>query len=600
MAWLIFLLFCIVNTGAQLSAITDTSNLDLEKILLTLLLRLQHENFFDTLLIYGEDCVFPSLSRRLPVSTVLASSGTTDFDWNYSSLTLILSCGFEAEKEENYRTLMKLQTNRRLILLQEDIQPESVCNFYSKKEQYNIAMVKENFPKSGLVYSCRLFQDQNYEKVNIFKGSPIFINQFRNMRGAPIRTITDDLAPRSMVTLDPKTGEKKWIGYVANLLNNFIKKVNATMVMQVKLNELEGKIFFVNISKWTANDLLDIGMSVDTTWEMDNFDTFTYPYLMCSYCFMIPLPDEVPYNEVFAVIIYPSVLVMLLVLFCVFSVMLIYIQQRTWRGLSLTSILMNDMCLRGFLGQPFPFPRQSSRKLKLICLLLCFASLMITTMYGAYLKTFLFSPPPKPMMRTFSDLEKSRYKVAMNWAEMDMLRFENDRKLQRVSNDRVEIFEDYHQFVSLRESFNDNYIFPVNSLRWETYNEQQKLFHHRVFYYSNDFCLTRYSILSFPIRRHLPYRDLFEEHILRQKEFGLLKHWMDRSFLDMLRLKLTPYEDFSAPPEETAIYVDDLYWILGIYAVALSISCCCFALELLGSLSWWKSLKKFMWRGFKN
>ncbi|KAH8348671.1 hypothetical protein KR084_009703 [Drosophila pseudotakahashii] len=595
MAWLIILLIFIGLTKAQFSDMTD--NIDLEERLLRLLLRLQVDQYYNTLLIYGEDCVFPSVSRRLQVPTVVVSSYSTNFEWNFSNLALILSCDFEAEREENYRTLIKLQMNRRLILLRGDIQPETVCDFYSKKEQYNVAMVKDN----GSVFSCRYFRDQKYEEVNIFDGKPIFIEQFRNMHGAPIRTITDNLAPRSMVTQDPKTGEKKWIGFVANVLNNFIEKVNATLDMQVKLTEDGGKVFYVNISKWTANDLLDIGMSVDTTWEMANFDTFSYPYLMCSYCFMVPLPDQIPYNEVYGVIIDHSVLGVLLVIFCIFSLMLIYIQKKSLRGLTLTSVLMNDMCLRGFLGQPFPFPRQSSRKLKLICLLLCFSSLMTTTMYAAYLSTFLFSPPSKPMMRSFSDLEKSRYKVAMNWAEMDMLRFENNRKLQKVSDGRVQIFEDYHEFVTLRESFDDHYIFPVTSVRWGTYNEQQKLFQYPVFYYSDDFCLSRYSILSFPIRRHLPYRHLFEEHILRQKEFGLLKHWIDHTFLDMQRLDLTPYTDFSKPQDDDlVIWVDDLYWVLGLYVFALGISCCCFALELLVSYNSWSRFKAYKWRWFTN
>ncbi|XP_050743221.1 uncharacterized protein LOC108026480 [Drosophila biarmipes] len=590
MAWLIILLLCIGLTRGQFSNMAESS--DLEERLIGLLLRLQTEKLYDTLLVYGEDCAFPSLSRRLEVPTVLVSSGSTNFEWNFSSLTLILSCEFQAEREENYRTLMKLQANRRLILLQDGIQPKLVCDFYSKKEQYNVAMVKDNGP----VYSCRHFQDQKYEEVSLFESKPVFIENFRNMQGAAVRTVTDNLTPRSMATRDPKTGEKKWIGFVANLIYNFIEKVNATMDMQEELTEVEGKVFFVNISKWTADDLLDIGMAVDSTWEMTNLDTFSYPYLMCSYCFMVPLPDKMPYNEVYGVAIDKSVLGVLLVLFLIFSVMLIYIQQRSFRGLSLSKVLMNDTCLRGFLGQPFPFPRQSSRKLKLVCLTLCFASLMITTMYGAHLKTLLFSPPSKPMVRTLSDLKKSRYKVAMNWAEMDMLRFENNRKLPGLSGERVQSFEDYHEFVSLRESFDNDYIFPVTSVRWSTYNEQQQLFQHPVFFYSDDLCLSRFSILSFPIRRHLPYRDLFEEHILRQKEFGLLNHWIDRSFLDMLRLDLTPFTDFSKPLDDDAvIYVEDLYWVLGLYAFALGISCCCFALEILASINGWSRLTSYIW-----
>ncbi|XP_017061758.1 uncharacterized protein LOC108101792 [Drosophila ficusphila] len=600
MAWLIIVLLCLGNSGAQFLDEENTNKLEQEQRLISLLIKLQKEKFYSTLLIYGEHCVFPSLSNQLQFSTVLVPSGSTNFEWNFSSLALILSCGYEAEKEENYRTQIKLQSNPRLVILQEDIQPEFVCDHFSKREQYNVAMVTEDFYRSNAINSCRHFQDPNYEEVNLLDGKPIFTNQFRNMHGAPIRTITDDVAPRSMVTEDPKTGEKKWIGYVANVLNNFVQKVNASLEMQEGLTEAGGTVFFMNVSKWAADDLLDIGMSVEADWDMSSFDTLTYPYLISSYCFMVPLPDQVPYSWIFGIILDIPVLGILLVLFCIFSLLLIYIQQRSWRGLSLTSVLMNDVCLRGFLGQPFPFPQSSSRKLKLACLLLCFSGLMTTTMYGAYLKTYLYRPPPRPFMRTVRDFQTSRYKMALNWAAINTLRYENKLKMAEESEGQVEVFENYSEFLQLRSSFDNNYIFPVTSVRWGTYKEQQKLFDQPIFYYSEDFCLSRHSFLSFPVRRRLPYRDLFEEHILRQKEFGLLNHWIDSSFLDMLRLGLTPYTDFGKPPDEDAIDIDDLYWVLGLYIFALGISCCCFGLELLVSLTFWSRFKTYKWKWTTN
>lgn len=595
MAWRIIVLLYLGYSRAQLDQhVISERDLELEERLLSLLLRLQLEEHYDTLLVYGEECLLHSLSKSLMVPTVL-SLGSTNFDWNFSSLTLILSCGFPSEKEENYRSLMKLQLTRRVIYLQKNIPMESVCDYYGKKEQYNIALVKEDFGQSGIVYACRCFQDPNYEEVKLFKGKPIFMEQFRNMQGAPIRTLTDNLAPRSMAYRDPRTGEKRFLGYVANALNNFVEKVNATLTWQLDLVPPETRIFFTNITKWAAEDLLDIGMSLDSTLDKSNLDTQTYPYLMTSYCFMVPLPDRLPYYEIYTYIVDTNVLVGIFVLFCSFSLLLIYSQQMSFRGLSLDSFLLNDKCIRGLLGQPFPFPLLSTRKLKMICFLLCFASLMTTTMYGAYLQAFLWMPPALSKMRSFEDLDNSRYKVAINLAEMDILGFADNRTLDQVSPEHLEVFEDYRQFVELRETFDDNYIFPVTSLRWRTYQEQQKVFAFPVFYYTKDFCLSRFNFLSFPVRRDLPYRHLFEEHLLRQKEFGLLKHWLDRSFLYMVRLGLTSLEDFGPPPVSDPIDLEDLSWVFQMYLAALGLCCGCFILELWGSLSWWRRLKKWAW-----
>ncbi|XP_017124271.1 uncharacterized protein LOC108144137 [Drosophila elegans] len=566
MAWWVILLLCAGNSGAQLMDIASKREPYLEESLFNLLLRLQLEETYDTLLVYGEDCLFHSLSRRLDVSTVLVSSGSTNFDWNFSTLTLVLSCGFQAEKEENYRTRMKLQTNRRLILLRDDIQPETVCEYYTKKDQYNIAMVKVDFDQFGEVNSCRIFQDRKYKKINIFEGQHIFIEQFRNMRGAPIRTITDNFAPGCMIYRDPKTGEEKYTGFLANLIVHFVKKVNATMAMQLNLIEDGGQISFDSISNWTSEDLLDIGMSEGASWDMSNYDTLSYPYLVTSHCFMVPLPDLVPFRELYMLIVDPPVLAALFVIFCTISLLQFYTQRKSWRGLSLSGVLLNDICLRGFVAQPFPFPLQSSKKLKLLCLIVCFTSLMSTTMYLSYLQSFMCGLLHEPMMRSVLDVEKSRYKVAVPWFELDVLLSFN------ITKEKMLIIEDADQFDLLRRSFDGNFIYPIVEARWSTFNEQQKLFANPMFYYSDSLCLYNVDTLTIPIRRHLPYRDLFEEHIMRQHEFGLPMYWIARSFMDMVTLKLTPFQDLSPPRRNDQIEIGDIVWVLGMFGAGLGIN----------------------------
>ncbi|XP_037713666.1 uncharacterized protein LOC119549581 [Drosophila subpulchrella] len=580
MAWFIIILLWLGSSRAQFLNTTSQTEPDLEERLFGLLQRLQTEKIYDTLLIYGRECAFLSLSRRLQVPTVLVSSGSTNFEWNFSSLTLILSCEFQAEREKNYRTLMKLQLARRIILLRGDFQPETVCDFYSKKDQYNIAMVKENFDQFGVVYSCRLFQDQNYDKINLLEGKPIFIEQFRNMHGAPIRTFPDVSPPRCMAYQDAKTGEEKYIGFVANLLNNFVTKVNATLSMQMELAENGEELSFVNITNWAAEDLLDIGMSEALSSRMSNFDSMSYPYLMSSFCFMIPLPDKMPFSDIYMAIVAPPALIVLFIIFCIISVMLIYIQKKSWRALSVTSVLLNDICVRGFLAQPFPFPRHSSRKLKLIFMIICFCSVITTTMYVAYLQAFLWAPPVDPLMTSFADVEKSRYKMAITIYDVDAVNSLN------VSKEQVVVLES-SKFYDFRGTFNDKYIYPVTAVRWATFEKQQDNFAYPLFYYSETLCVNYFDILGYPIRRFLPYRDLFEEHMLRQKEFGLTKLWLDRSFWDMLRLNYSSLEDFSQPLHDDYIEVHNLYWVLCLYFAGLGLGCICFILELITPLTRW-------------
>ncbi|XP_016958014.3 uncharacterized protein LOC108030011 [Drosophila biarmipes] len=593
MAWFIIIILCLGSLKAQLLDTSNKTEPDLEERLFGLLLRLKTEKVYDTLLIYGEDCAIPSLSTGLQVPTVLVSSGTTNFEWNFSSLTLILSCEFQAEREQNYRTLMKLQLARRLILLKGNAQPATVCDFYSKKEQYNIAMVKENFDQFGVVYSCRLFQDRRYEEINLFEGSPIFIEQFRNMHGAPIRSFPDLSPPECMAYLDPKTGEEKYTGYVASVLNNFAKKVNATISMQMHLAENKEDISFVNITNWASEDLLDIGMSEALSFRMSNFDTISYPYLMGSFCFMCPLPDKMPFSDIYLAIVDQAVLIVLFVVFCIISVMVIYIQKKSWRALSFTGVLMNDICVRAFLAQPYPFPRHLNGKLKLIFIVICFSSVITTTMYTSYLQALLWAPPVDPFMTSFADVEKSRYMMAINIYDVGAVQSLN------VSEEQVVVL-DYPEFTHLRDTFNDNFIYPVTANRWMTFAKQQNNFASPMFYYSEALCVNYFDVLSFPLRRHLPYRDLFEEHMLRQKEFGLTKLWLDRSFLNMLRLNYTSLKDFSPPAPEDCIEVHNLYWIFVMYFTGLGLGGFCFILELITPLRPWRRFRLLQRLRIKN
>ncbi|TDG38254.1 hypothetical protein AWZ03_015324, partial [Drosophila navojoa] len=211
-------------------------------------------------------------------------------------------------------------------------------------------------------------------------------------------------------------------------------------------------------------------------------------------------------------------------------------------------MLLNDRCLRGLLGQCFPMPAQPSRYLKGICMLLCFASIMTTTMYEAYLQAYFTHPPHEMMLRSFEDILNSRYKIAVERGEAvnSLLR---NFSLTTTNAHHALVLDDWQEFIRLREAFNDSFIYPVTEVRWFSLKEQQKYFSEPVFYYSEDVCLKHFLLLSLPLRRHLPYRQLFERHILAMQEFGISKLWMANSFNEMARLKVASRKDFSHPDE---------------------------------------------------
>ncbi|EDV55902.2 uncharacterized protein LOC6548990 [Drosophila erecta] len=589
MTWLVITLCFLGYFAAHMADISVQNQNIMDYELLRLLIKLRQEEFYDTLLVYGEDCEFHSLIRSLDVAVVLVTD-SMNFDWNFSRLTLILSCGPDLEKGGPNGTTFKLQRNRRLVLLNGDIQPSNMCNIYTQKDIYNIAFVKENFAKSNVIYSCRYFQDPNIEDVHLLEARPIFTEQFQNMMGNAIRIVPDLLPPRAMLYQDASDGETKMIGYVANLITNFAQKVNATLQLHI----LETSTSITEISRMAKDDELDMGVTLEASLYSPNLETASYPYLLTSYCLMVQVPAKLPYNLVYAIIVDPLVLGIIFLLFCLLSVLLVYSQKMSWQDLSLANIVLNDKSLRGLLGQSFPFPLNASKKLRLIFTILCFASILLNTMYEAYLQSFFTNPPSEPHIRSFKDIGKLRHKTAITAIEANVLISTNNTQFLEIPKKHLCIYESWRESLALRDAFNLSYNYFVTEDRWSSYAEQQKLFKETLFYYSNDLCFSRMIFFSIPLRRHLPYRHLFDEHMMRQQEFGLVNYWKGHSFFDMVRLGLTTLEDLSQPKSfNPSLLMEDISWIMKLYLVAISLSVFCFLSEV-----GWEKWKR--WRDTRN
>ncbi|KAH8321399.1 hypothetical protein KR074_003926 [Drosophila pseudoananassae] len=583
----ILLIFC-EQTNSYSIDLSHQVEQDAEGNLIPLLLRLKNEEFFDNVLIYGEDCIFHTLSKYMEFTAVLVSSGSTNYDWNFSSLTLILICGSDDDKEHNYRTLMKLQRSRRLVINNNNSQMEDICNNYSIKEQYNIAILREDFNPPKTIYSCRYFPNSTVEEISLSAGKPIYIEQLRNMHRKSIRAMTDGLAPRSLVYYDEKSKKLRVLGYVAMQIINFAKRVNATLKMATLGNHTDILI----IKKLVVEGQLDFGIVPETSLFIKHFDGTSYPWALSSYCLMMPVPEKIPYNMVYVMIVDRMVIGIIFVLFGLLTMLLIFSRSFYRQDLSLANVLLNDKSFRGLLGQTFPFPDNAGNKMRLVFVILCFAGIMFTTMYNAYLNSYFTSPPYGPHVTSFGELEKFKQKVAFSAVEMNLLATLNSSRYKKIHDTDKIILPDWKQFLSLRDSFNTSYGYPVTEDRWDLYEEQQKLFKVPSFYYAKDLCFTHMLFLSIPLRPLVPYRHLFEEHILSQREFGLVSYWRSRSFLDMVTLKLAPLKDLSQPkPFSPSLLMDDISWVMKAYLGGMLLSFLIFLLELGGRKCSWTRLR---------
>ncbi|KAH8254852.1 hypothetical protein KR032_012492, partial [Drosophila birchii] len=423
------------------------------------------------------------------------------------------------------------------------------------------------------------------------QAKPIYIENFRNMIGGHITIMTEIMPPRTMAYKDKHTGNTKVIGYVANLITNFAQRVNAAL----ELYKIHKKSNAREILYSVRTDLIDMGMTLETYVQPKSLETASYPYIMAPYCVMLQFPAKIPYNQVYGMILDAYVLGIFFVLFCVLSVLLIYSRKKSWQELNFTNVLLNDVSLRGLLGQSFPFPSNASKHLRLILIILCFASVMLTTMYDAYLQSYFTNPPSEPPIRSFQDLTKYNKKLAISSLEFNEMVWTNNTKFKEINRNDMEIFDNYKDYLKTRDSLNQSFNYLITGDHWRTYEEQQKMFKEPIFYLSNDLCLSHLIHIAIPVRRRCPYRHLFDEHIMSQNEFGLMGHWIAHSFFDMVRLGITPLipEDLrQTKAYETSLILQDIRWVLELYLAAMIFSIFSFFLEIVSTRKrfrrWWR------------
>lgn len=578
---IIVILCCLDQSKAFLFNMTNSRELEMEERLVRLLQRLRLEEDFNTLLVYGKDCMFHSLLEPLKIPSVIVGSSSFNFDWNFSSSTLILTCEPPGEIEESQQTLQKLQRSRHLVSIAQEKHPESVCRDYNFKEQFNVAMVMPDFYQTDVIYSCRFFQTPNYEAINFFENKPIYIENFRNMKGSSIKSVADPIPPRTITYVDPNTNQLKMMGYLSHLLTTYCEKLNASLEF-IDISKMGLKKASVqDIARMAVEGVLDIANGVGSSLQHSTMDTISYPYLLTSYCLMVPKPANVPFNLVYSMIVDPVVLCIILALFWIFSVLLIYTQNLSWRALNVSNLLFNDKSLRGLLGQSFPLRTNPNKHLKLVIFLLCFASVMITTMYESYLQSFFARPPSEPFIRDFPDIANFSHIMSISRIEANILIGSKNVHFSEISKNQLVIYDNWTEYLSLRDSLKTNFIFPVTMDRWECFEEQQKLFEKPTYYLAHNLCFTQFMFFSIPLRKYLPHRHLFEDHILRQHEFGLVKFWKARSYFEMVEVGLASLNDLSQKKKPQSLLLEDISRILKVYAGAILISICFFILEIL-------------------
>lgn len=529
------------------------------------------------------ECIFDDLVKYFKVPwLILPNIVEATFLPNNSNEMITLSCEgplqFPIVKNE-------FQYVRHLILLEPSKADIEICTEFGIKsgETQHIMFTVPSILNHSL-YNCALlsyaFLEKNYLKLEPHES--VFPNDYVNMQGRFVVTQSNLLPPYNILYED-KFGKRYLEGYVGNCVKTYAERHKANLEIMTTGNVLHYKELY----GFVVQGLTDIP-TIETPLEHEGLSTkFSYPLEFIDECFMIPVPRAKPVNTLFFSITQWSVLVIILLLSFIYATFLSVGKHRSYRYLSLMEVIFSDKSIRGLLGQSFVMPTKISIFMKYIYLLIFYTNLMVMTFYTAYLQSNLVALPLEKKIRNLDDIREAGLKIAVHPRDLEDWSYDfykNHQDILYVTNNN------YSEFLQLRDNFNLSYVYPVAYPSWTIYHEQQKLFKHKIFFYSTEFCTTKMMPFSIPFRPYLPFRDLFNQHLLDVRDTGLLQHWFEEVFISLIRLKMLSFDDLSKPDAyDGLINWYDLYWIWIIYCVCMCVGIVVFILECMTNViyNWW-------------
>ncbi|XP_017483112.1 PREDICTED: uncharacterized protein LOC108371992 [Rhagoletis zephyria] len=552
--------------------------------LLKLLQEIRMERDFNTIAICqtsADDCIFDNVLKEISMPVVLLNKRLAyTYKAQFSKELLILLCLHQsslAARLAELRVFRSLKQTRIVAYVPhvtDLVLVKQYCLDAMANDIYNVLIIQRDFSATQNYYTCNKFplDAPRYKEKSLKRpgeiSSAIFEQQFQNMYGTPILIYPDQLEPRSMLYYKPD-GNVEVEGYIGRTLRVFAARRNTTLFINHPY-KVGKSVFYGVLQELAENGTIDIAAGMTFVTPNDDLEKLSYPVQTMDYCYMVPLPENVPINQLFLAIVRFPMLLYIFVFIVIFAALLTLFNKS--KQINFINLFLNDQSIRGMLGQSFVLAAQPSYKIKFIVFLLCFMSIITNTTYQAYLQSFFTHPPLLPMHHSYEDLEAAGLTILFPADELSVIK-QNQSLLKHMH--LVKMVPEYDAWLKRRSSLKTKYVFPVSSIRWEAFESQQRLFNRPIFYFNSDLCFFKTVPLSMPIRADLPYRDLLDDFVLRLHSSGIITIWVALNFFVMAKFKLIVIEDLSRPLDYgRPLVVDDFFWIQVQYIATFGILPC--------------------------
>ncbi|XP_016931797.2 uncharacterized protein Ir20a [Drosophila suzukii] len=521
----------------------------------------------ETTLVYynpaGLDCSWSVLWQRNltthPQIVWQRSYPYPDLYDRFNSGLMVLAClstdsSAAAQLETLASSLRHLRTVPLLIEVagsdQESLASQ-LLSFCLRQSMLYVEMYFRNYNHSLILYTYRTFPKFELVKRGVSggKGVEIFANKLVNLQGHRLRVMPDLSPPNTFLYRDAR-GESQVAGYLWDFMATFASRINAGLAVVRPNWRAGGASESSYMLQYSGRGLIDVDLTTTliTKRNLWAIHQYTYPIFISSWCTMLPVERPLPTADLFARILSPALAVILLLITIVPCLVV--------KHPSYLLLLRNTR-----------WARIVPRSLALLLLTTCSAQLL----------SLLISPPYHERITSFEDLIHGDQKILGIRSEF----YDFDGAFRARYADIFHLIDDPDELYDLRNHFNTTWAYTMAYIKWLVINTQQRHFSKPVFRFSEDLCFIDFMPTSIVVAPDSIYWEALKDFTFTANQAGLIKHWVHKSFYDMVKAGMMQIKDYSEIVTLKPLNIADLQLVWRICGVAIVVATGIFLVELL-------------------
>lgn len=464
----------------------------------------------------------------------------------------------------------------------------------------NILAIFADFHQTDHLIGFKPFPHFEMEVRHGAAAGQIYPNRLRNLMGYSIYTLPDQIEPRTLLRAS-ENDQVHISGYVGLFIHLLADQLNATLKYPFPVTK--GKVlYFAYLTALIRNYTIDVPGTLAPVIDAKQMPFYSHPFEVVDICLMIPRSKNLALSEGFFYLVNIKMTAISLTNLLSFTFLLNFQKlmfhkksrdctRKNHHLLRFADYVLNDIALRGILGQPFKMCRRPEFLTKYIYVLLSLVGLYLSLVYNAFLQTFFTRPFKTKQLTTFQELYDSNVYTLISREEVSYFGA-NKRTfnlLAHITSSEI--------YVRMRNTLNTSYAYPTtNTHRNTPFTSRQNMFKGKLFLFSENACFFRTMFLGFPMAENSLFRTPVKHLIRAVTENGLLNFWLNTYFSkgptpEEYRQMLTARSTISSGQP---LRLKDFQLVLLMYALLMSLAFLLFLMERI-----FQTLQKLVLQTFK-